>query len=290
MQSERNIRTKISWKSILLLVVISFSSCVIGSMLGACGFWYYEQLSTDVFSIKQPESPIPLANSNSSPAGDGFFIVNNGNFIKIPENFDDSQIDFSVLPSTNNRKTTFAVRGANFPLGSLTLSGYIAGIGVDANFTQTGAVINSVFEDSPARIANLQPGDVIVSIDGERVKSPTIYQPGKKDLFGAMQEKVSLVIMSGTNNRIIEIPRTYLGTIDYGILSVTNQPITFSIQPVKDYVLLKVDQELKPGVYRFYFQNQNVIDGGGALTFEPTPTPTLPPIPLPTQKWMFVVK
>jgi len=291
MQSKQSRKTQTSSKSILLLSVISLFSCSIGVMLGAGGFWYYEQINKPSESaLSQQESPSSFLQQSGSdtPVGEGFFIVVNGKFVKIPEFPNDNQIDFALLPSIGEKQPTFAIKGANYPIGNLILSGYIAGIGVDAEFTQTGAVINSVFENSPAQTANLQPGEVIVSVNGENPKSPMIYQPGKKDLFGEMQNQITLVVMSGTNSRTVQLPRTYLGTVDSNILSVTNPSVKFTIEPKNDYVLLHVDRELKSGVYRFEFQTENVISVG--LFLEPTPTPTLPPVPIPTQKWVFVVK
>lgn len=291
MQSRQSRRTQNSSKSILLLSVISLFSCIIGVILGAGGFWYYEQINRASESVlPQPESPSLFSQSGSdTPVGEGFFIVINGKFVKIPDFPSDSQIDFSLLPSTSEKQPTFAIKGANYPIGNLKLSGYIAGIGVDAEFTQAGAIINSVFENSPAQLANLQPGEVIVSVNGENPKSPMIYQPGKKDLFGEMQDKITLIVMSGTNSRTVQLPRTYLGTVDSNILSVTNPSVKFTIEPKNDYILLHVDRALKSGVYRFEFQAETVVSGDG-IFFEPTPTPTLPPIPLPTQKWVFVVE
>ena len=291
MQSKHSRSTKNSSKNILLLSIISLFSCIIGVMLGIGSVWYYEKISKpSVTALSQPESPSLLPQSGSdTPVGDGFFIVVNGKFLKIPEFPNDSQIDFALLPTTSEKQPTFAIKGANYPIGNLKLFGYVAGIGVDAEFTQAGAVINSVFENSPAQMANIQPGEVIISVNGEKPKLPIVYQPGKKDLFGAMQEQITLIVMSGTNSRTVQLSRTYLGTVDNNILSVTNPSVTFTLEPKNDYVLLHVDRELKSGVYRFEFQAENVISGGG-IFFEPTSTPTLPPIPIPTQKWVFVVK
>jgi hypothetical protein len=291
MQTKQSHRTQNSSKSILLLSVISLFSCIIGTILGAGGLWYCEQIKKPSESVlSQSESPSLLSQLGSdTPDIEGFYLVNNGRFVKLPEFASDNQIDFALLPATNEKQPTFAIKGQNYPIGNLKLSGYIAGIGIDAEFTQTGAVINSVFDNSPSQLANLHPGEVIVSVNGENPKSPIVYQPGKKDLFGEMQEQVTLIVMSGTNSRTVQLPRNYLGTVDSSILSATNPSVKFTIEPKNDYILLRVDRELKSGVYRFEFKTQDVVDGSGIL-FEPTPTPTLPPIPLPTQKWVFVVK
>jgi len=104
-----------------------------------------------------------------------------------------------------------------------------------------------------------------------------------------MQEKITLVVISGTTNRVVEISRTYLGTVGSSSLSSTNPSIEFTLEPKGDYVLFHVGKELKPGVYRFEFQPESVGGINGILG-KPTPTPTQPPVPLPVQKWIFVVK
>lgn len=213
----------------------------------------------------------------------------NNTLVKIPEIYNDNELDFSILPVTENERSTFAIRGANFPLGNLKLLSYVAGIGVDVNFTQTGAVINHVFDNSPAQMANLQKGEVIISINDNPVKEPMSYMPGKNDLFGEMQEKVGLVVLSGTSHRTVDIPRTFRGTVGTTTLIMTNRSVSFTLEPQDNYVLLHVDKEMKPGVYRFEFQADNIRDVD-ALPFQPTPTPTEIPTPLPAQKWIFVVK
>jgi hypothetical protein len=80
-----------------------------------------------------------------------------------------------------------------------------------------------------------------------------------------------------------------MGTVDSTLSSFTNPPTKFTLEPKDDYVLLHVDKELKPGVYRFEFQPETVIHAG-SLLFGPTLTPTALPTPMSTHKWIFVVK
>ena len=208
--SHQSQRTRRNRKDILLLAIISFFSCSIGILLGVGGILLYERTVPPVIEpdLVQPDTPSPLPQLGAAPTGDGFFISVNGTLIKLPEFVDDSQLDFRILPSTRDSRPVFAIQGTNLPLGNLRLIGYLAGIGVDLTFTQAGAVINSVFEDSPARIAGLQPGEIILSQNDEPVKSPMMYTVGRSDLIGVMQDKVTLVVVSGTSNRTVEMPRT----------------------------------------------------------------------------------
>ena len=292
MQSNRQQINNRSWKNILFAITFSVFSCIIGIVIGISGLWFFQQTKPSVYEsvLSKIESPTSIiTSSNNMPSEDGFFIVQNGSYVKIPEIYDDNELDFSILPEINDKKPYFAIRGANYPLGNLKLKSYIAGIGVSVSFTQTGAVINHVFDNSPAQMANLQKGEVIISIDDNPVKQPMIYTPGKNDLLGEMREKVTLVVLSGTSHRTVEMPRTFRETVGSSNSLITSSSKSFSIEPKEQYVLLYVDREMKPGVYRFEFQADN-IQGGGALLIQPTPTPTQPPMPLPTQKWIFVVK
>lgn len=152
MQSKQSHRTQTFSISLFSLSIIALFSCIIGILLGAGGFWYYEKINgSSEPGFSQPVSPslLPQAGSNT-PDGEGFFVVVKGKFVKIPELASDNQIDFALLPVTNEKQPTFVIRSTSFPIGNLKLTSYIAGIGIDGEFTQTGAVIRSVFENSPA--------------------------------------------------------------------------------------------------------------------------------------------
>jgi len=126
MQSNHNRHTQKSWSTILLLAIISLFSCIIGVVLGAGGFWYYGQMIGTTIGITMPEPELPVISpktGSNSPVGDGFFLIVGGRFTKIPEFSSDSQIDFSLLPSVDGKEPVFAIKGSNYPLGRLRLSG-----------------------------------------------------------------------------------------------------------------------------------------------------------------------
>ena len=285
-------------KLILIAAFFSLFSCGIGILIGTGSYLYFDQNNVSQVSSLSQLSPTPQSELTSllpqsefaEPISDGFFININGELIQIPEFQNDNQIDFTLLPATVEKLPTFIIKSENYPLGNLVLLRYIAGIGVDVGFTQAGAVINSVFENSPASAANLQPGEIVLSVNGETPERPLTYRPGKVDLFGSMEEQITLIVMSGTNSRTIQVPRNYLGTVDYEMMSITNPSVHFSLEPKNDYILLHIDNELSSGVYRFEFKLSNTYTNSSGLFFGPTSTPTQPPIPIPTQKWIFVVK
>ena len=71
----------------------------------------------------------------------------------------------------------------------------------DATGGQDGAVVQEVTPDSPAARAGLQPGDVVVSIDGKAVQD-------RSELVAAIRghkpgDKVTLVVVRGGNETTI---------------------------------------------------------------------------------------
>ena len=276
----------------LLLSVITLFSCIIGLVFGAGGVLIYQQTTAFNSSVENNNPLVsPGVSVGAAPPEDGFFIIDGNDTFKIPKVFDDNTLDFTALPTVSDVKPVFAVQGNELPIGNLKLIGYYAGIGVDLNFTESGALINSVFEGSPAQAAGLQPGEIILSLNGDTVKSPGvhIYTPGKNDLIGLMQEQVTIEVVSGTNTRIVNLPRTYHATVNDSLLSLKSN-CSYTIEPQGNYLLLRVDRELEPGTYRFEFQSDERIPGEGMVfgTMS-TPTPLPSPIPLPLQKWIFIV-
>lgn len=277
-------------RSYLLLSLIMIFSVLIGILIGVAGVFIFQNMNNQNTEISNNN---PVSSSDMSidisPPGNGFFIIDvNGNYVKLAEINDDSVLDYATLPTSQSTKPIIAVKGNELPIGNLKLFGYYAGIGVDLSFTQSGALINTVFKNSPAQAAGLQPGEVILSVDGESVKTTMPYTLGKRDLSGLMKEEIVIEVVSGTNTRTVRLPRTFRDTVSE-LMSVMNPISTFTIEPKDDYLLIHTNRELMPGIYRFEFQEDEIM-GTSGIFFESTPTPTLRPIPLPSQKWVFVVQ
>ena len=197
-------------------------------------------------------------------------------------------IDISALPATSSRSPIIAIRGENLPLGSLAFHEYTAGLGVDLDFSQPGATVLGVAPNGPAANAGLLPGEVIVSVDGEPPKRPNGYTVGENDLFGVMHQGVTLEVAAGTNVRTVVLPRTYRGYTSEFTLFRMDSRVSFRLEPRGDFVLLFTEEDLEPGAYAVEFPLEVVHRYGVGL--EPTATPTVPPIPLPQDKWIFVVR
>lgn len=277
----------------LWLGLVGFA-CIAGFAVGILSTLVYQQRmggNSNVVSqnINQPEVGLPALGNVSAPTEDGIFLYNGGQLVKLTETLDGSQINFRSLASTNEAIPTFAIRGENYPLGMLKLKAYYAGIGVDLSYGQNGATINSVFPNSPAQNAGLQPGEVITGIDGTPVnKQPMlVYTPGKNDLFGLMKEKIVLQVLSGTSTRNVELAMSFRDTLVAGSY-IYNENVKFTVEPKDRYILVHPDKKMQAGVYRFEFIDDTIYSPG--IMIGPTPTPTLPPIPLPPQKWIFVVR
>jgi hypothetical protein len=241
------------------------------------------------------------------PPADGFYLVANEGLIPISGLEDDNSLDLAALPSTVQNPPTFSVKGENFPIAYLYLKPYIAGIGVDIMYNDMGAEIQQVFDNSPAQAAGLQAGNLIISVNGIPLKK-SIYQimtPDPNDLMGPMSDRIQLEVIIGTNTKVVELPRTYLPTIDPTWVQMTFPPINFHVEPMGDYVLIHPEKAMELGAYRFeFFAPSNVVSCGlclpnvGGISIGPTPIPpppltpipTVAPIPVPTQKWAFILR
>ena len=208
-------------------------------------------------------------------AEDGIYILGNSDiYQKISAIDDDSILDLSTIPTASSRTPIFAIKGSNFSIDDLKLRGYYAGIGIDSEITfigtgQSGAKIIRIYENSPAAEAGLQPGEIILSIDGDPFKAIHLnygFPPYRDlvDLINPNQNEITIEVLSGTTERLVTLPRSYRLSGDN---FKTNRAISsFTIEPNGDYVLLKVTWPLNPGIYRLEFEQNE------------------------TQKWLFIVR
>jgi hypothetical protein len=305
-KSNQSTRNKVT----VFLFGVVFSCCFC-SILGIGSYWTLTNITNlnkiQKSSIENTPTPQPKSIETISPFSpteikqsieteyegeiieDGLFLLENSTFVKLNEQLDDDQIDLTSLQRIDNRMPVFAIKGANFPLANLKLFCYYAGIGVDVTINNSQAVINTVFENSPAKSADLHPGDLITTLDGNPISYPLFYSSNKKDLLGEMKEMVSLTFLRGTALRTVELPRTYRESVGKNFISTFYTTKEISIEPKGDYVLIHLGEILNPGAYHFEFYREDPIVINGAA-FGKTSVPTETPVPLPPQKWLFIVE
>ncbi len=275
-----------------LIVLVALLSCVIGYYLGTGGISVKQRLEalTGATTAGQPMLPA-LSYSEPVPPQDGLYLVNRDKTLTpIPVVLDDTRMDLSTLPAAPEGQPTLAIRGDDLALGDLKLTGYIAGIGVDLTFSQSGATIKTVFAGSPTQAAGLRAGDMILSLNGAPVKQPTFYTPGQNDLLGPMQATVQLEVVAGTTTRTVTLPRTYRGSVSSTVSALMNTTVPFTVEAKGNYVLLCVTRDLAPGVYGLQFQRTERSMPGELVHVGPTRTPTPTPTPASPRKWVFVVE
>jgi hypothetical protein len=270
-------------------ITIATLTLIIGILLVVIGVLIYQTNSARE-NLKGNSSPVlSLFVNSTTPDEDGFFINDGNRPTKLSEIDNDSSLDLNTIVSTNDSSPTFSVRGKDLPIGKLKLKAYYAGIGVDLSYGSAGATINSIFENSPAQLAGLQPGELITAVDGKPVQNPMAYIPGKNDLIGLMKEKVVLDVLSGTTSRKVELPRNYRDSVSPNLYIMRPDP-SFTVEPMNDYVLIHIEKALEPGLYRFEFSDDQNVVIGDYVGIGPTPLPTSTPLPLPSQKWLFQVE
>ena len=261
--------------------------------------------TTTIPSTAENTAIVPTA--DLQPPADGFYLIANGGLTLIPGLQDDSSLDLAALPSTTENPPTFSMKGDNFPLGNLYLIPYIAGIGVDVRYTDSGATIQQVFDNSPAQAAGLQAGDIITSANGAPFTDLILrfLSLVPNDLLGPMTDRLLLEVITGTTSRELDLPRTFTATVQPDWVKIHFPPINYQVEPMGNYVLIHVEKPIELGAYRFEFvapfsgtscglclPNTGGIGTGPSPTPPPTltPIPTVAPIPMPTQKWVFILR
>lgn len=216
----------------------------------------------------------PVAPDASMLLEDGIYVVGNSDtYEQISAADDDSVFNIPAIPTASNNRPVFAIKGNGFPIEELELHGYYAGIGVNTELIslgtgKLGAKITQVFENSPAKEAGLETGEIIFGVNGEAFQALDLNFgfPPYNDLVGITnpnQSEITINVLSGTTERVVTLPRTFRLSGDN---FKTNTPISsISFEPNGDYVLLKVTWPLEPGIYRIEFEQNK------------------------TQKWIFIV-
>ena len=135
----------------------------------------------------------------------------------------------TMLASLNDPYTKFLKSGA-YSKQKLIIDSKITGVGLLFDKTDKNIVVNRVLDNSPAKEANIMPGDAIISLNGKSTENSDL-----SDLISAVEsdntDKVTVVIKR--NNKLIEKElkkqEIYIKTMDYritdeniGIITISN--------------------------------------------------------------------
>ena len=135
----------------------------------------------------------------------------------------------TMLASLNDPYTKFLKSGA-YSKQKLIIDSKITGVGLLFDKTDNNIVVNRVLDNSPAKEANIMPGDAIISLNGKSTENSDL-----SDLISAVEsdktDKVTVVIKR--NDKLIEKElkkqEIYIKTMDYritddniGIITISN--------------------------------------------------------------------
>lgn len=92
-------------------------------------------------------------------------------------------------------------------------------------------------------------------IDGKPIERELVhtYSQGMDDLIGVMCENISLEILSGTNSKTIQLPRTYTKSVNEFVFATKAPHIDIKLNPKGDYVIIQITSLLEKGIYRIEF-------------------------------------
>jgi hypothetical protein len=248
-----------------------------------CGYQTLAQKSQNTIATSNTNTLIQV--NNFRPSENGVYLIENGNLVPLVGIRDDQQMDLGSIPASSTQLPSFSIMGEYFKTGNLEILPYLAGIGVNLSYTNNGALIENVFDNSPAKEAGLKPGDLIISVDGLPIKIEPFHlsMQGMDDLVGLMCEEITLNVISGTSNKLIYLPRTYTRSINEWVIAGKRIQIKFQIEPKDDYVIIHTITGLDKGVYRLEFPGRipTITPTGIQLVgpignVGPTDTPVIP--------------
>jgi putative serine protease PepD len=155
-----------------------------------------DRVLPDGREVIQTDAPINPGNSGGVLADRRGRVIGINDAIRPGDNSNGNVgIGFAVPIDIAAKSAAAIVKGEQIQIGYLGVS-----MG-DATGGQDGAVVQEVTPDSPAARAGLQPGDVVVSIDGKAVQD-------RSELVAAIRghkpgDKVTLVVDRGGNETTI---------------------------------------------------------------------------------------
>lgn len=145
--------------------------------------------------------------------------------------------------------------------------GKVVGIGITASKTESGYIkVEEVYPDSPAELAGIQAGELIVKVNDIDL-TPETYEEGKNAISGKAGTTLSLVVRNGTEDRSIpeivrrkvQRPTVYQKTIDnVGYVKI----IDFN-DTTYDQFKKAVESLVESGVQSLIFDVRN--NGGGTV-------------------------
>ena len=91
------------------------------------------------------------------------------------------------------------------------LSGTYVGVGVTLENEDEKVVVAAPIEDSPADRAGIEPGDVVVAVNGESVRGEDLSQVVEK-VKGPEGTEVELTVLRGQEERVFDLERTEIET------------------------------------------------------------------------------
>jgi len=289
-------KSKFTWMAIIVLLLTNYSCAIQEDNIGGTiPIEFSATVETPVITSINP-------NYEFKPQRNGIYLQTEIGLVPLNGIRDDIILQLEFLPFTTNMSPSFSIMGENYQIGSLKILPYYAGIGVNIVYSDAGALIENIFNDSPAQAAGLQIGDLLLSVDGNPIERPLfhVYTQGMDDLIGIMYDRITLEVLSGTISKTIVLPRTYTNSVNDISIIINSSQIKYQIEPQGDYIILRILTELTAGVYRFEFPGRiptrtppgkGFTGGIGVPKVTNTPIePTLAPTSIIPPIWVFMIR
>ena len=110
------------------------------------------------------------------------------------------------LPNSLNNPYTYYLSAEDYTRNKESMSGKYVGIGCTVTHTVQGeTVVIDVIQDSPAQIAGLKPGDVMISVDGENVQLTRDAEEIAAKVRGEEGTEVKIVVYRQSTDKTITL-------------------------------------------------------------------------------------
>lgn len=147
----------------------------------------------------------------------------------IPQNFNDSKALNSYLKRMD--PTSEYLEPEEYSVLETSHKDNYVGIGMEIEKNESGKIVCFPYPDSPAFSSGVESGDILESVDGEKVSGLSIYKVASK-IMGVKDTKVGISIFKKTGVRkVLEVTRKYIATSSVAVESITD----FSIIKINSF-------------------------------------------------------
>ena len=218
--SKRSTRLRLSAARITVLILIAVALFVGGVAGGAGTMWYFEREVRGVVAEALPRAHV--AKDTPSPEDQMDLLVDVWDILEAefidPEATDDQRMLHGAaagMTSSLGDPHTVFVEPLPASIMSQDMEGSFEGIGATVDMVEGRLTIVRPLPDSPAAIAGLEPGDVILAVDDESLEGKSILE--------------AIDLIRGPRGTVVRLLVERKGTLEPFVVPVTREKVDLPV-------------------------------------------------------------